>query len=120
MILNVLCMIMCKKVPEGVVQFKLDELHKKIKFLPLPRSYGFDPVPGLSKQISEKGPTTGPSLIESYKSGPLATASKGATGEQALVRIMIKMRAMKKSEIDEEDRKLLKTHSKKGSVDSLQ
>lgn len=37
MILNVLCMILCKKVPEGVVTFKIDELHKKIKLLPLPR-----------------------------------------------------------------------------------
>jgi hypothetical protein len=33
---------MCKKVPEGVVTFKIDELHKKIKLLPLPRAYGFE------------------------------------------------------------------------------
>ena len=42
MLLSAICMIMCKKVPEGVVTFKIDELHKKIKLLPLPRAYGFE------------------------------------------------------------------------------
>lgn len=56
MILNVLCMIMCKRVPEGVVSFGVGaELAKKIKLLPLPRSFGFEPLPGLAKQVSDKG-----------------------------------------------------------------
>lgn len=49
MLLSALCMIMCKKVPEGVVTFKIEDLHKKIKLLPLPRTYGFETMPGMQK-----------------------------------------------------------------------
>lgn len=38
-------MIMCKRLPEGVVTFKTEELAKKIKLLPLPRQYGFENIP---------------------------------------------------------------------------
>ena len=37
MILSVLAMIMCKRVPEGVVPFKVDDLAKKIRLMPIPR-----------------------------------------------------------------------------------
>lgn len=47
MLLNVLCMIMCKRVPEGVVTFKTEELSKKIKLLPLPKGFGFESNPNL-------------------------------------------------------------------------
>ena len=70
-------------VPEGVVPFKIEDLHKKIKLLSLPRTYGFETLPGLQKSMSEKvaAGEKGPTLIEQYKSGPLVDAAKGATGE---------------------------------------
>jgi hypothetical protein len=49
MILNVICMLLCKRLPEGIVPFKTDDLVKKIKLLPLPKGLGFDQLPGLSR-----------------------------------------------------------------------
>lgn len=83
MILNVLCMIMCKKIPEGVVNFRTDDLHKKIKLLPLPRGFGFESLPNLTKNISEKlqPGEKGPSLVETYRSGLFAETPRFNSGE---------------------------------------
>ena len=37
MIMSALAMIMCKRVPEGVVPFKVDDLAKKIRLMPIPK-----------------------------------------------------------------------------------
>lgn len=103
-ILNVICMIMCKRVPEGVVTFKTDELAKKIKLLPLPRQYGFENIP-IQKNSDKLHPgEKHPSIVEQFKTGIYANAQKGNSGEQAVVRIMIKQKKMTLSEIAEEDK----------------
>lgn len=71
MILNVICMLLCKRLPEGVVNFKTDDLTKKIKLLPLPKGIGFDNLPGLTRQSSKKVVEELP-LLEQFKSGPLS------------------------------------------------
>lgn len=43
-ILNVICMIICKRIPEGVVAFNTADLSKKIKLVPLPRGMGFEQI----------------------------------------------------------------------------
>jgi len=98
-------MILCKRIPEGIVTFNTNDLIKKIKLLPLPRGMGFEQVIGLSKQLSEKlAPgEKPPTLIEQFKSGPMANL-KLNTGELAVVRILIKRKKMTPSEIAAEDK----------------
>lgn len=110
MILNVICMLLCKRLPEGVVPFKTDDLAKKIKLLPLPKGMGFDQLPGLARQSSKIATDTVP-LIEQFKSGPLST-TKFNTGEAAVVRIMIKHKKLTLSEIAEEDKQSLEKAKK--------
>lgn len=43
-ILSVLCMILCKRVPEGIVAFNTADLLKKVKLVPLPRGMGFEQI----------------------------------------------------------------------------
>lgn len=68
-ILSVICMILCKRIPEGVVSFNTADLIKKVRLLPLPRGLGFEQVQGLTKQISEKLPPgeKPPTLVEQFK-----------------------------------------------------
>jgi hypothetical protein len=42
MILNVLCMLICRRLPEGIVPFNTQDLTKKIKLLPLPKGLGYE------------------------------------------------------------------------------
>lgn len=108
--MNVICMLLCKRLPEGVVPFKTDDLAKKIKLLPLPKGMGFDQLPYLARQSSKIATDTVP-LIEQFKSGPLST-TKFNTGEAAVVRIMIKHKKLTLSEIAEEDKQFLEKAKK--------
>ena len=57
-------MIMCKRLPEGIVTFKTEELAKKIKLLPLPRQYGFENIP-VQKNTEKLHPgEKHPSIVE--------------------------------------------------------
>lgn len=93
-------MILCKRVPDGVVPFNTADLLKKVKLVPLPRGMGFEQIQGLAKQISDKllPGEKPPSLVDQFKSGPMA-GLKLNTGELAVVRIMIKRKKMTPSEI---------------------
>lgn len=104
-ILSVLCMILCKRVPDGVVPFNTADLLKKVKLVPLPRGMGFEQIQGLAKQISDKllPGEKPPSLVDQFKSGPMA-GLKLNTGELAVVRIMIKRKKMTPSEIAAEEK----------------
>lgn len=105
MILNVICMILCKRIPEGVVTFNTDLLSKKIKLLPLPKGLGYDPLPmQKTKSINEKAdPNIGQNLLEQFKSG--AFNPKLNTGEACVVRVRIQTKKLTPSEVAEEDRK---------------
>ena len=98
-------MILCKRVPDGVVPFNTADLLKKVKLVPLPRGMGFEQIQGLAKQICDKllPGEKPPSLVDQFRSGPMA-GLKLNTGELAVVRIMIKQKKMTPSEIAAEDK----------------
>ena len=62
-ILSVICMILCKRLPDGVVGFPTADISKKVKLLPLPRGMGYDQMQGLQRSVSI-APGAGAQLIE--------------------------------------------------------
>lgn len=114
MILNVICMLICRRLPDGIVPFSTSDLARKIKLVALPKGLGFEPTPP-STDKAKKDPNVGLTLIESFKTGPLSEVEFN-TGEQAVVRVMIKHKKLTPSEIAEEDRRL----EEKASMGSIQ
>ena len=86
LILNVLCMVICNKVPKGVVTFRPDNLAQKIRMVNAPR--GVEPI---DRKEIPKGQTE-EVLVEKN------------TNERAVVRIMVPKRTMTLSEINAEDK----------------
>ena len=80
-ILSVLTMIMCKRVPEGVVPFKVDDLAKKIRLMPIPKG-----LETIERQTIERVPPS-----EEFPEGKDEFINVPRnTGEMAVVRILIK------------------------------
>lgn len=88
LILSVLCMVICNRVPKGVVSFRTDNLTSKIKMVHAPR--GVEPF---TRTDIAKG------------SAEPVTVEKN-TNEKAIVRILVPKRAMTLSEINAENEKL--------------
>lgn len=116
MILNVICMILCKRIPEGVVSYSTDGLTKKIKLLPLPKTIGYEPMVGLAKKnstidVADKSTKSqlvdGPTLMEQFRNGTFSVNL--TTGEACVVRVRIPTKKMTASEMGEEDRKQMKS-----------
>ena len=84
-ILSVLCMIMCNKVPKGVVPFKTDSLATRVRLVMPPR--------GLEVQDRM--------IVD--ENGVEQKIAKN-TNERAVVRILVPKRKMTPSEIDNEGR----------------
>ena len=85
LILTVLCMILCNKVPKNIVSFRPDSLQSKIKLMVAPR--GVEPY---SRTVKEKDGTE--------------VAVEKNTNEKALVRIMVPKRTMTLSEYNAEQK----------------
>lgn len=124
-ILNVLCMIICKRIPDGVVNFPVDGLARKVKLVPLPKGLGYEPLPSgmvkkdskpldptqpMQKQGSVKDQNMGSSLLDLFKKNP--DEFKLNTNEQCVVRVRIQTKKMTQSEIAEEDRRIAKHNAK--------
>lgn len=84
MILNVLCMALCNKVPKGVVSFKMDTVYSKIKLSRIPKGLEIE-----RREVIEDGEVT--NVFEKN------------TNERALVRVLVPRRKLTLSEIAAED-----------------
>lgn len=87
MILNVICMALCNKVPKGVVPFKMDQIIQKIRLLSIPRGVEIE----TREILNAEGEVT--QVIEKN------------SNERALVRVMVPRRKLTLSEIDVEEKK---------------
>ena len=86
MLLSALCMVMCGKVPKGIVPFKTDLITSKVRLVNAPK--GTEVVD--RTVVDEKGNKT--------------QIAKN-TNERAVIRILVPKRKMTLSEIDAEERK---------------
>jgi uncharacterized protein YqcC (DUF446 family) len=87
MILNVICMVLCNRVPKGLVPFKMDQVVNKIRLVSVPKGLELE----RREVLNEQGEVT-------------AVFEKNTT-EKALVRILVPRRKLTVSEIDVEERK---------------
>mgnify|MGYP003330660858 CR=1 FL=1 len=116
MILSVICMILCKRIPEGAVSYSTDGLAKKIKLIPLPKAIGYEPMNSVAKKtsttdVNEKAGkpqfVDAPTLMEQFRNGTFSVNL--TTGEACVIRVRIPTRKMTSSDIDEEERKQMKS-----------
>lgn len=96
LILTVICMIVCNRVPKGVVPFNTANLASKIKLVQAPRGVEFT-----QRVQIEKVPIT----VDNPKGESYTTIEKN-TNERAVVRILVPKRAMTLSEYNAEQAKL--------------
>ena len=89
LILSALCMVICNKVPKGIVSWRTDSLANKIKLVTPPRG-----VEAFDRTAIEKGPN-----------GEVEVEVKKNTNERAIVRILVPRRTMTLSEINAENKK---------------
>ena len=84
LLLSTLCMIICGKVPKGIVPFKLDQLIPKIRLVQAPRTI---------------------ELRDRYVTDEQGNQTKieKSTNERAVIRILVPKRKMTMSEIDAEN-----------------
>ena len=85
LILSVMCMVLCNKVPKNIVAFRPDSLISKIKFVAPPRGVEY-----YTRTVKEKD-------------GSEVVVEKN-TNERALVRIMVPKRTMTLSEYNAEQK----------------
>lgn len=95
MILSAICMIMCNRVPKGVVSFRTDSLASKIKLVHAPRG-----IEVVARTVMEKTAPT----AENPKGESEVTIEKN-TNEKAIVRILVPKRTMTLSEVNAEENK---------------
>ena len=85
MLLSILCMVICNKVPKGVVPFKTDQLVQKVRLVAPPR-----------------GTETEDRVIVDDQGNETNVAKN--TNERAVIRILVPTRKMTPSEIEQEGR----------------
>ena len=93
LILSALCMVICNRVPKGVVSFRTDSLAQKIKFVNPPRG-----VEAFRRTQVEKVPVSA-----DCPTGEQETVIEPNTNERAIVRILVPKRTMTMSEIANEN-----------------
>ena len=93
MLLSVLCMVLCGRVPKGVVPFKTDQLIPKIRMVNPPR--GLD----LKDRVVEEN-------------GVKSVVPKN-TNERAVVRVLVPKRKMTLSEVDAEQKQTIEAERAK-------
>ena len=79
MILSVLCMVMCNRVPKGVVVFRPETIANKIRMLNVPRGVEVRDRMGIEKVTTPENPKGEEKEVKVLKN----------TNERALVRILI-------------------------------
>ena len=84
LILSTLCMLLCNKLPKGVVQFRTENLNSKIKLVNAPKN-----IEPFDRVVMEKDQEV---KIEKN------------TNERALVRMLVPRRTMTRSEINDQDK----------------
>ena len=94
LILQTLCMVLCNRVPKGLIQFRMDGLSAKIKLVNTPKGMeAFERVEVQKVPVSAEHPT-----------GEQEVRIEKNTNERAVVRILVPKRAMTLSEINAHDR----------------
>ena len=84
MLLNVLCLALCNKVPKGVVSYKMDTIYSKIRLVRIAKGLEIE-----RREVIENGEVT-----EVFEKN---------TNERALVRVLVPRRKLTLSEIAAED-----------------
>jgi len=95
MILSVICMIVCNRIPKGVVSFRTDSLASKIKLVQPPRGIEVE-----DRILIEKTPVTADN-----PQGVKETLIEKNINEKAIVRILVPKRTMTMSEVNAEENK---------------
>mmetsp|Transcript_41329 Transcript_41329/g.54346 ORF Transcript_41329/g.54346 Transcript_41329/m.54346 type:complete len:165 (-) Transcript_41329:516-1010(-) len=94
LILQTLCMVLCNRIPKGLVQFRTDGLSAKIKLINTPKGVeAFDRVQIEKVPVTADNPT-----------GEQALRIEKNTNERAVVRILVPKRSMTLSEMNAQDR----------------
>jgi len=92
LILQVLCQVLCNRLPKGLVNFRTEPLANKIRLVAAPRG-----VEVAERVVVEKAPVT-----PENPTGELRTVIEKNTNERAVVRILVPKRTMTLSEIAKE------------------
>ena len=93
-ILNVLCMVLCNRVPKNTVPYKCDVLIPKIKLMPIPRGVEVE-----SRMIIEKEEPS-----EDFPEGrDIETIIEANTNEKAVVRVLVPTKKVLASELAKEN-----------------
>ena len=90
MILSVLCMVMCNRVPKGVVVFRPETIANKIRMLNVPRGVEVRDRMGIEKVTTPENPKGEEKEVKVLKN----------TNERALVRILIPKTQQTQSEYE--------------------
>ena len=90
MILSVLCMVMCNRVPKGVVVFRSETIANKIRMLNVPRGVEVRDRMGIEKVTTPENPKGEEKEVKVLKN----------TNEKALVRILIPKTQQTQSEYE--------------------
>jgi len=89
-ILNVLCMVLCNRVPKNVIPYKADTLISKIKLIPVPKGVEVE-----RRIILEQEPAS-----EAFPDGrEVETIIEANTNEKAVVRILVPTKKVPSSEL---------------------
>ena len=95
LILDSVCMILCNRVPKGVVQFRPDSIINKIRLVGPPRGV----------EIVDRTQVEKVSISDEFPTGEKHTLIEKNTNEKAVVRIMVPKRTMTMSEVNAENTK---------------
>lgn len=91
-ILNVFCLILCKRIPPEIMPVKGDLLYNKIKLLPVPKGIELE-----DRQVMEKVPAT-----DSSPETERSVVIPRNTAEKAVVRVLIPKKRLTRSEMQEQ------------------
>ena len=110
LILSTLCMILCNRVPKGLVQFRTENLSAKIKLMSTPKGVeAFERVEVQKVPVSAECPT-----------GEQEVKIEKNTNERAVVRILVPKRTMTMSEMRDKEEEEKGTPGKDGEEGASQ
>lgn len=94
LLLSVICMVLCNRVPKGLVPFRTDQLISKIRMVHAPKNVEF-----MRRTLVERVPVS----VEN-PTGEKHTVIEKNTNERAVVRILVPKRTMTLSEYEREQK----------------
>jgi len=95
LILDSICMVLCNRVPKGIVSFRPDSIISKIRLVGPPRGV----------EIADRTLVEKVSISDEFPTGEKHTLIEKNTNEKAVVRIMVPKRTMTLSEVNAENTK---------------